>query len=202
LTVTGDGTTAGVKYVMWHGKRSHTLHAVATSPARLMAHWSGFVDTCAGSVAPRVDLSKPAVPDHVASVAVFPQESNAHIMERVRADLAERRTNPAHVYTRMQERRRASVPAVHVEEVEHVDALPAPAGDPGNPCDACGACMHEGQADMCDDCRQDAPAVRNLFQCPICEHEWSDIWTSEAAEDCPNCGARNVTPYDTEEAED
>ena len=46
LTVTGDGTTEGVKYVMWHGRRSHTLHAVATSPARLLAHWSGFVDNC------------------------------------------------------------------------------------------------------------------------------------------------------------
>jgi hypothetical protein len=46
LTVTGDGTTRGVTYVMWHGRRSHTLHAVATSPARLMAHWSGFVENC------------------------------------------------------------------------------------------------------------------------------------------------------------
>jgi hypothetical protein len=202
LTVTGDGTTAGVKYVMWHGKRSHTLHAVATSPARLAAHWSGFVDTCAALVAPRVDLSKPAVPDNVASIAVFPQEPNAHIMERTRATLAERRTtDPAHVYTRMIERRRASVPAVvvTVEEVEHVDAAPPPVADPGNPCDMCGACLHEGQANLCDDCRQIAPAVVNLYQCPICSHEWQSEYTHAVPEDCPACLAGSVAPFDSEE---
>ena len=186
LTVTGDGTTAGVKYVMWHGKRSHTLHAVATSPARLMAHWSGFVETCAALVAPRVDLTKPAAPVHVASVAVFHQEPNLSVLDRVAASLRARRMS--------------TVPAVVVEEAEHVDALPAPAGDPGNPCDMCGACLHEGQENLCDDCRQYAPAVLNYFHCPLCAHEWSGLWTaSDTPEDCENCGARNVSPCDSEE---
>lgn len=203
MTVTGDGTPEGVKYIMWHGRRSHTLHAVATSPARLRAHWSGFLDNCReadyiaarGKVeAPRVDLSKPAAPLHVASVLELPQEPNASVLERVAASLRARRLS--------------SVPAVVVEEVEQIELPPPPAvvyvpldvlhDAPGDPCPGCGACLHAGQ-DMCDDCRQHAPAVRNLYMCPLCKHEWSGDWTSKAHDDCPNCNAHDVEPYDVEE---
>jgi hypothetical protein len=148
LTVTGDGTTRGVKYVMWSGRRSHTLHAVATTPARLRAHWSGFVENCADD---------------------------------------ERRKEPPTMYDRIQERRRASVPAAPVE--------------PGNPCNDCGACLHVDQSDQCDDCRQVAPSVVNLYMCPICKHEWRDAWIAVDSDDCPNCGAKNVEPYDSEHDE-
>jgi hypothetical protein len=149
LTVTGDGTTRGVKYVMWSGRRSHTLHAVATSPTRLRAHWSGFVENCA---------------------------------------LDEMRKEPPTMYDRIQERRRASVPAAPLE--------------PGNPCNDCGACLHVDQSDQCDDCRQVAPSVVNLYLCPICKHEWRDAWIAVDSDDCPNCGAKNVEPYDSEHDDD
>jgi hypothetical protein len=171
LTVTGDGTPQGVKYVMWNGKRSHTLHAIATSPLRLYTHWRGFLENCA------------------AAEQATPQ--------------GERRTAGPSVFDQMQERRRASVPAAH-------DELPAPPAvvyvpldvlhQPGDPCPTCNACMHEGQ-DMCDDCRQIAPSVVNLYQCPICEHEWRDAWIAVDSDDCPNCGAKNVEPYDSEHDE-
>jgi DNA-directed RNA polymerase subunit RPC12/RpoP len=49
MTVTGDGTTRGVKYVMWCGRSVHTVYAVATSPRRLMEHWRGFVENHAAA---------------------------------------------------------------------------------------------------------------------------------------------------------
>jgi hypothetical protein len=178
LTVTGDGTTEGVKYVMWSGKRSHTLHAVATSPLRLYTHWRGFLDNCAAAdAAPRVDLSKPAAAPHVASVLELPQEPNLSVLERVAAQLRARRLS--------------TVPAV----VEHDH------DEPGDPCKDCGACLYPDQSDMCDDCRQIAPSVVNLYMCPLCKHEWRDAWIAIDSDDCPNCGAKNVEPYDSEHDE-
>jgi predicted RNA-binding Zn-ribbon protein involved in translation (DUF1610 family) len=214
MVATSDGTVSGVRFLMWCGKRRHSVAAAHTCPLRLHAHWRGFLENCAAALAeeeaPRVDLSKPAAAPHVASVLALPALPNAEVMERTRAALAERRTNAASVYDQMQERRRASVPAVHVEEVEHVE-LPAPPAvvyvpldvlhdAPGDPCPTCGACLHAGQ-DMCDDCRQNAPALVNLYQCPLCTHEWREMWTSATPDDCPNCGAHDVEPYDTETAE-
>jgi hypothetical protein len=217
LTVTGDGTAAGARYVMWCGPRSHTLAVQQTSETRLFLHWSGFLqnlrdeanaralvaeqeraDNAAALVAPRVDLSKPAAPLHVASVLELPQEPNASVLERVAASLRARRLS--------------TVPAVVLEEVEHVEALPPPPDvvhvDPalcascviGDPCPGCGACLHAGQT-MCDDCRQNAPEVRSVYQCPMCEHEWTGAYSEAARDDCPACGALNVEPCDAEEVQ-
>jgi hypothetical protein len=213
ITVTGDGTAAGLRFVMWCGKSSHTLAVQQTTETRLFLHWSGFLDNCRAALvepdASRVDLSKPAAPLHVASVAALPALPNAVVMERTRAALAERRkASGASMFDQMQERRRATVPAVHVEEVEHVELPPPPAvvyvsvdllrGEPGDPCPGCNACLHAGQ-DMCDDCRQNAPAVLNLYLCPLCKHEWSGQWTSSTPDDCPNCNAHDVEPFDVEQ---
>lgn len=214
MVATSDGTVSGVRYLMWCGKRRHSVAMTHTNVMRLHAHWRGFLDNCAAAQAaeeaPRVDLSKPPAPLHVASVLALPAEPNAHVMERTRAALAERRTAGRSVYDQMQDRRRATVPAVVVEEVEHVE-LPAPPavvyvpldllhGEPGDPCPTCGACLHAGQT-MCDDCRQNAPAVTNFYQCPLCTHEWRSQWTEATPDDCENCGAHDVQPYDTEAEE-
>lgn len=190
LTVTGDGTARGASYVMWCGRRTHTLAVIATTPQRLMAHWAGFVDNCrieqAASVAEvlerapvdclpamprRVDLSKPAMPDHVASVLALPQEPAASVLERVAAELRARRL--------------ATVPAVHEEQ-------------PGNPCDGCNACLPAGESGTCAAC---APVLLNHYLCPMCDHEWSDTWSCAVDDDCPECGARAITPYDSEEVD-
>lgn len=89
-------TVAGSFYVMWCGPRSHRLAVECTSPARLFAHWRGFVNACA---APSVYLVKAdTVADLVAATAppdvaaaIHATESNADTMARVMAVLRGRR---------------------------------------------------------------------------------------------------------------
>jgi hypothetical protein len=39
---------------------------------------------------------------------------------------------------------------------------------------------------------------RNHYACERCEHEWSDEWSSACDDDCPNCGARHMSPYESD----
>jgi predicted nucleic acid-binding Zn-ribbon protein len=43
---------------------------------------------------------------------------------------------------------------------------------------------------------------RNFYRCYRCGHEWQDVWSAIADDDCPRCGARHVSPYKTEDEED
>jgi len=45
---------------------------------------------------------------------------------------------------------------------------------------------------------------RNFYKCARCGHEWTDEWSAQCDDDCPNpkCGARNMSPYKSEDAED
>lgn len=40
---------------------------------------------------------------------------------------------------------------------------------------------------------------RNFYHCYECDHEWTDDWDAMPDDDCPNCGARHVSPYKTED---
>lgn len=146
---------------------------------------------------PRVNLDKPAMPDPVPSAVLLPVESNAVLMARMHALVAERRRASSPLFDLMQERRKATVPAAADDCNCHQCAVPDET-EPGDPCPACNACMHPGQ-DMCDDCAQEVPEMTNHYRCPRCAHEWSDVWTAACDDDCPECGARHITPYDTEE---
>lgn len=42
----------------------------------------------------------------------------------------------------------------------------------------------------------------NHYQCPSCDYEWTDEWTCQVDDDCPNCGKRHVSPYYSEDLED
>ena len=42
---------------------------------------------------------------------------------------------------------------------------------------------------------------RNLYRCPRCKHEWDDCWDCQCDDDCPECGCRHVSPYESEEIE-
>lgn len=33
----------------------------------------------------------------------------------------------------------------------------------------------------------------------VCRHEWSDQWSAICDDDCPKCGARHVSPYESED---
>jgi len=41
----------------------------------------------------------------------------------------------------------------------------------------------------------------NHYCCPECDHEWADEWSCAADDDCVNCGARHITPYFSENAD-
>ena len=43
---------------------------------------------------------------------------------------------------------------------------------------------------------------RNHYECPSCEHQWTDDWTATCDDDCPNCGARHISPHTSDDLED
>jgi predicted nucleic acid-binding Zn-ribbon protein len=42
---------------------------------------------------------------------------------------------------------------------------------------------------------------RNYYRCARCGHEWTDEWSAMCDDDCSNCGARHMAPYQSEDAE-
>ena len=39
----------------------------------------------------------------------------------------------------------------------------------------------------------------NLYKCERCKHRWSDEWSCMCDDECPHCGFRDMTPYDSED---
>ena len=39
----------------------------------------------------------------------------------------------------------------------------------------------------------------NYYKCPACGHEWEDQWSATCEDDCPKCGKRHITPYESED---
>jgi predicted nucleic acid-binding Zn-ribbon protein len=39
----------------------------------------------------------------------------------------------------------------------------------------------------------------NHYTCARCGHEWSDEWSCMCDDDCPECGARHMSPGDSAE---
>lgn len=42
---------------------------------------------------------------------------------------------------------------------------------------------------------------RNYYRCARCGHEWTDEWSAMCDDDCPQCGARHMSPYRSEDME-
>lgn len=42
----------------------------------------------------------------------------------------------------------------------------------------------------------------NHYQCPRCDHAWSDEWSCQCDDDCPACGLRHLSPIDSEDVDD
>jgi len=40
----------------------------------------------------------------------------------------------------------------------------------------------------------------NYYNCYRCGYEWSDEWSAQCDDDCPNCKARHCSPYESEDA--
>ncbi len=58
-----------------------------------------------------------------------------------------------------------------------------------------------GFLDDVDEDTSEAEITRfeNHYRCPQCSKEWSDVWSATCDDTCPYCGARNISPYDSEE---
>jgi predicted nucleic acid-binding Zn-ribbon protein len=40
---------------------------------------------------------------------------------------------------------------------------------------------------------------RNHYTCTRCDYTWTDEWSCMCDDDCPECGARHMSPYDSED---
>jgi hypothetical protein len=40
---------------------------------------------------------------------------------------------------------------------------------------------------------------RNRYVCPQCRRIWHDDWSATCDDDCPGCGARHISPSDSED---
>src|ERR1039458_9908912 len=38
----------------------------------------------------------------------------------------------------------------------------------------------------------------NFYRCARCKRIWTDQWSCMCDDDCPHCGARHMSPYDSE----
>ena len=37
----------------------------------------------------------------------------------------------------------------------------------------------------------------NYYECPECENIWEDQWDCQVDDDCPSCGCRHISPYES-----
>lgn len=40
---------------------------------------------------------------------------------------------------------------------------------------------------------------RNYYRCDRCRSEWTDNWSCMCDDDCPHCGARHMSPYESDD---
>jgi hypothetical protein len=40
---------------------------------------------------------------------------------------------------------------------------------------------------------------RNFYRCPDCHAEWDDIWSCTGDDEGPECGARDISPYESDD---
>lgn len=40
---------------------------------------------------------------------------------------------------------------------------------------------------------------RNYYLCHRCDSAWSSAWSCMADDDCPRCGARHMSPFDSDD---
>jgi predicted nucleic acid-binding Zn-ribbon protein len=40
----------------------------------------------------------------------------------------------------------------------------------------------------------------NYYKCPRCGQQWCDEWSATCDDDCPTCGMRHISPYQSDES--
>ena len=43
------------------------------------------------------------------------------------------------------------------------------------------------------------PLFLNHYTCDRCGYEWQDEWSCACDDDCPSCGARHMSPHESEQ---
>ncbi len=43
---------------------------------------------------------------------------------------------------------------------------------------------------------------RNYYVCDRCDYHWEDEWSCMGDDDCPQCGARHMSPYQSDDADE
>jgi predicted nucleic acid-binding Zn-ribbon protein len=46
---------------------------------------------------------------------------------------------------------------------------------------------------------EDEGRFLNDYRCGECGHEWTDEWSCMCDDTCPECGARNMSPYKSDD---
>lgn len=41
----------------------------------------------------------------------------------------------------------------------------------------------------------------NHYECPRCSERWVDEWDCMVDDDCPACGLRHISPYDSDDGD-
>lgn len=44
------------------------------------------------------------------------------------------------------------------------------------------------------------PWFINYYRCPNCGETWCDEWSAMCDDDCPTCGMRHISPYQSDDA--
>ena len=44
--------------------------------------------------------------------------------------------------------------------------------------------------------------IRSFYKCPYCDYEWDDVWDCACNDECGECGASDIEPYEWEEIDD
>jgi len=39
----------------------------------------------------------------------------------------------------------------------------------------------------------------NRYECPKCHHKWTDVWSAMCDDDCPSCGHRHISPFESKD---
>lgn len=39
----------------------------------------------------------------------------------------------------------------------------------------------------------------NYYECPRCDGTWSDAWSCQCDDECPDCGLRDISPFDSDD---
>jgi len=60
-------------------------------------------------------------------------------------------------------------------------------------------CSAAPYPDVIGDRGEGQAILTNHYTCPECGTDWQDEWSCAVDDDCPNCGARHISPHESQE---